>query len=99
RDDLVTGVQTCALPIYRRTSDDARVREHAAHGGARRASSERASRRGRGHRTPRQPVERKAPRRRNAAQGGIAEGPGGNGVPGARSEERRGGKEGRSGWR
>ena len=49
-------------------SDDAGLREHAADGRARGAAPERAARRGRGDRAPRQPVEGEAARRRDAAE-------------------------------
>ena len=55
--------------LDQRASDDARLRQHAADGGAARAAPERAARRGRGHRASRQPVEGDAARRRDAAEG------------------------------
>ena len=54
--------------LIRRAPDDARVRQHAADGGARRAAPERAARRRRGHGASRQPVEGEAARRRDAAE-------------------------------
>ena len=53
---------------------DARLRQHAAHGRARRASPERAARRGRGDGASRQPVEGEAARRRDAAERRAAAG-------------------------
>ena len=50
--------------LIARAPHDARVREHAADGGAARAASERPARRRGGHRASRQPVEGEAARRR-----------------------------------
>ena len=54
--------------LIRDAPDDAGLREHAADGRAPGAASERAARRGRGHRASRQPVEGEAARRRDAAE-------------------------------
>ena len=68
--------------------DDAGLREHAADGGAARAPPERSARRGGGHRASRQPLEREAARRRDAAEGRTAEGARRDGVAGARHRHR-----------
>ena len=61
----VGGVLRPAGRADRGAPDHARVRQHAADGGARRAPSERSARRGGGHRASRQPVEGEAARRRD----------------------------------
>ena len=71
--------------------DDAHLRQHAAHGGAGRASPERAARRGGGDRASRQPVEGEAARRRDAAEERAAARAGGDGVARARHRHRLGG--------
>src|SRR5207247_6066392 len=91
RDPLVTGVQTCALPIYRGARDaahvadpspDARLLPH--HRGHGPDGRERAHRGGRG--PCRQTAAREGRTARERAR------------PLVRSEERRVGKEGRSPW-
>ena len=59
------------------------LRQHAAHGRARRARAERAPGPGRGGRPPRQSVQGDAPGRGATAQAGIAARPGGHRVAGA----------------
>ena len=62
------GVLRSPRRADRRAQDDARVREHAATGGARGATSERPARRRSGDRASRQPVEGETSRRRAPAE-------------------------------
>ena len=77
------GVLRQAGSADRRAQNDARVRQHAPDGGAPDAASVRSARRGRGHGTSRQPVERTTSRRRSAIEDGTAAGARGNGIAGA----------------
>ena len=72
-----------------RAPDDAGLRQHAAHGRARRAPPRRAARQGSGRRAPRQPRARSAPRRRAAPEARRAEGAGRDRVARARHRHRR----------